>query len=258
MGVGVGEVGVGVGEVVVGVGLGGVCLRAGEVAGSPAVGAAWGSGCVLGFCCAGVPAGGRAVAEGVAMIASFRSASSEAKLLPTWTALVLPLLVRSPPGTVTPLACSAWVTASAVTCSSFSSSWSSVMSTRSVRSPVTCTSRTPATSCSVGTASSARRLASSRSDTFALAASSTTGMSLVLPVSTCGFTSCGRSDVMRLTASVRSRVASDMSVPYSNCTWMTDVLLLDVEVRVSTPSTPATAVSNFCVTSRSTMSGDAP
>src|SRR5690606_28064396 len=85
-----------------------------------------------------------------------------------------------------------------------------------------------------------------------------TGRSSTDPVTTCGSTSSGSCDCSRVTAVCSCEDAASMSVPYANCTVVTDRPVDDVDVTSSTPLTARAAASTGTVTCCSTIAGADP
>src|SRR5690606_14873306 len=124
--------------------------------------------------------------------------------------------------------------------------------------PLTATLRTPPTSSSAGTRLDVTVSASPASSAPPDTASWMTGRLSTDPVTTCGSTSSDSCDCSRVTAVWSCEDAASMSVPYANCTVVTDRPVDDVDVTSSTPLTARAAVSTGTVTCCSTIAGADP
>ncbi len=178
--------------------------------------------------------------------------------VPTCTVSDLLPSVTAPAGIDTPLACSTVVSEAGEIPWAPIFARSGVITTCLPRAPVTWVSRTPVIPFSSGTTVSFSLLSRSLSSVPPEAASTIAGMSSVPPAKTCGSTSSGNWDWIRLIEVVTWLTADSMSVPYSNRTTTLVTFSRDVEVTVSMPSMPLTASSIGLVTCSSTVSGEAP
>src|SRR5690606_30552478 len=162
--------------------------------------------------------------------------------VPTCTLSVRSPSATVPAGSTTPLS---WRIVE--TCAGLRPAAASAAGSRSIvtcwsATPLTATLRTPPTSSSAGTRLDVTVSASPASSAPPDTASWMTGRSSTDPVTTCGSTSSGSCDCSRVTAVCSCEDAASMSVPYANCTVVTDRPVDDVDVTSSTPLTARAAV----------------
>ncbi len=150
------------------------------------------------------------------------------------------------------------VTAAAVRSFLVRSAGRSVTVSWVVSSPVTSTRRTPSMAVRAGTAVFCTSSPDAASGRSVEAASSRTGMSSVLPVTTSVSTSVGRFGATESTALRMSLTTLSSSRPKSQLTVMVELPLTELDVTSVTPATPVTARSMGVATLSATICGVAP